>query len=73
MTRPTIRELLTEGADTQHTVCLTWQEAQALLAHCAHDCDPADPEMRRLDSAHFLDCPVLSFLGAIAPSAKGGV
>jgi hypothetical protein len=29
--RPGVVDLLTEGADTQHTVALTWQEARGLL------------------------------------------
>lgn len=29
--RPTLRAILTEAADTQHTAVLTWQEARTLL------------------------------------------
>lgn len=31
MTRPSVREILTDAADTQHGAVLTWQEARALL------------------------------------------
>ena len=36
MSRPDWATLLREGADTQHTVTLTWQEAQAILDRIEH-------------------------------------